>query len=456
MPVKSDLPFGSEFSPSQISLSELLVFAHDYGGDWRKFELMVRTTYFEENDTSDYNKGKLANNTKLGMIAYGLIERDASLTEFGWELYEIREDYPVLVENLARHILLHLNGLVLVECVRDIQASGERVTLTKLRSWLEERGIHFPRGGKHPSIMRLWLEEAGVFVSGWHLNELRINEIIGIEEQEIDALGGFTTQQRVFLRTLANLGTDGWHPSNDIEKLATATYGVTFNEKNLPKDVLYPLEESGYIILERGTKMAGRGAKPFLVTPTDQMVEEIIVPILNQIEEQIRRDIRPLLRKSFGEVLEELDSNDTHIKGLALEALAFKLLRLIDLRYVATRARGISTGGAEIDLIFESTRLVFSRWQVQCKHTSNVSVEDVAKEVGLSHVLKSNVIVIVCTGQIGPDARRYANIIMQTTNLAIVMIAREDIEVIKTTPPAIVDIFNREARHAMKLKQLEI
>src|SRR5439155_6996871 len=112
--------------------------------------------------------------------------------------------------------------------------------------------------------------------------------------------------------------------------------------------------------------------------------------------------------------------------GLALEALAFKLMRLIDLAYVATRLRGTATGGAEVDLIFEASRLVFSRWQVQCKNTSRVSLDDVAKEVGLTHFLKSNVIVIVSTGQIGPEARRYANKVMTDSNLCIVMVDKDD------------------------------
>jgi len=73
--------------------------------------------------------------------------------------------------------------------------------------------------------------------------------------------------------------------------------------------------------------------------------------------------------------------NRVHIRGLALEALAFKLMRIIDLDYVATRLRGNATGGAEVDLLFESSRLVFSRWQVQCKNTSRVTLDDVAKEV---------------------------------------------------------------------------
>ncbi len=232
--------------------------------------------------------------------------------------------------------------------------------------------------------------------------------------------------------------------------------GVAFNEKNLPKQVLYPLREAGYIDLERGTKEAGRGAKPFLVTATDKLATEIITPLIEQLERQTQADLRPLLRKPLKEIRKELKSKDRHIRGLALEALAFKLMRLIDLAYVATRLRGSVTGGAEVDLIFESARLVFSRWQVQCKNTARVSLDDVAKEVGLTHFLKSNAIVMVSTGEIGGEARRYANKIMTDSNLCIVMVDGNDLTLIEARPAAIVDVFVREARHAMDLKRLEL
>lgn len=59
-------------------------------------------------------------------------------------------------------------------------------------------------------------------------------------------------------------------------------------------------------------------------------------------------------------------------------------MRLIDLDYVTTRLGGSATGGGEVDVIFESTRLVFSRWQIQCKNTARVGLDNVAKEVGLN------------------------------------------------------------------------
>jgi site-specific DNA-methyltransferase (cytosine-N4-specific) len=304
--------------------------------------------------------------------------------------------------------------------------------------------------------MRLWLEKAGIFKTGWHVDEARFEEILGTGLNEIEILASFSPEQKAYLKTIANIDDNFPIQSNEIQKLASATYGVSFDEKNLPKQILYPLREVGYIDLIRGTKSPGRGAKPFLVKPTDKLKVELIDPIINQLEQQIQSDLRPMLRKNLLQILSELDSNDKHKRGLALEALAFKLLRLLDMTYVATRLRGTSTGGAEVDLIFQSTRLVFSRWQVQCKNTGRISLDDVAKEVGLTHFLKSNVIVMVSTGTIGSEARKYANKIMTDSNLSIVMIEGQDIKGIIEKPAFIVDVFNREAKRAMKLKTLEI
>lgn len=452
----SDLPFGSEFSPSQVDLPRLLELIRECEGDWKALEKAIQVEYFEQHETSDYNRGKLANNTKLGLKAYRIIDENGSFTEFGKELYALRQDDAVLYQRFGQHILLNLLGLSLVQCVMDIQASGQKVDLLKLRQWLEERGIHFPRGGKHPSIMRLWLSKAGVFQDGWQVNEIRLQELVGQSSQELDVLAGLSPEQKVYLKTLANIDGPGPYLSNHVERLASITYGVKFNEKNLPKQVLYPLQDLGYITLERGTQQPGRGAKPFSVMPTEKLEREVILPLLDQLEQQIGADMRALLRRSLVDILAELDSESKHHRGLALEALAFRLMRLIDLSYVATRLHGSATGGAEVDLIFESDRLLYSRWQIQCKNTATVSLDDVAKEVGLTHFLKSNAIVMVSTGKIGAEARRYANKVMQDSNLCIIMLDSKDIDAVIHAPTAIVDILNREAKHAMTLKTLEL
>jgi site-specific DNA-methyltransferase (cytosine-N4-specific) len=218
--------------------------------------------------------------------------------------------------------------------------------------------------------------------------------------------------------------------------------------------VLNDLVQAGYITATKTT--AGRGAKPFLVAPSSKLAADVVAPLLEQLKEQTDAKLIELLRKPLGGILVDLDSEDRYVAGLALEALAFRLMRLLDMPYMATRLRTQSTGGAEVDLIFESARLVFSRWQIQCKNTARVALDDVAKEVGLTHFLKSNVIVMVSTGDIGPEARRYANKIMADSNLCIVMIDHKDLAGIRDNPAKIVDAFSREAGHAMALKKLEL
>jgi site-specific DNA-methyltransferase (cytosine-N4-specific) len=266
----------------------------------------------------------------------------------------------------------------------------------------------------------------------------------------------FTVEQKAFLKTLANMGETGPYWSNEVEKLASTIYGVRFDEKNLPKTVLYPLEKAGYISLERGTKKIGRGAKPFQVRLTDKLKSNLIAPIIECLQSQAHPELRLMLKKPLAEILKDLSSDDRHIKGLALETLAFYLMRLIDLKYVATRLRGEVTGGAEVDLIFEGARLIFSRWQIQCKNTKVVSLDDVAKEVGLTFQLKSNVVVVVSTGNIGGEARKYAQQVMKTTNLNVVLLDSNDLQKIADNPTYIVDALNREAQRAMEIKKLEL
>ena len=159
---RSDLPFGSEFSPAQIDLPVLLEMAHDHAADWKAFENAVRDRYFEENKTSDYNKGKLANNTKLSMRAYGLIgEKDSTLTETGQTLFDVRADEVGLYEAFARHILKDCQGMNFVQCLLDMWAAGRGHRLEQA-SPLARRTRH-----QSPSRREAHEHDAAVARKGW-------------------------------------------------------------------------------------------------------------------------------------------------------------------------------------------------------------------------------------------------------------------------------------------------
>ena len=78
------------------------------------------------------------------------------------------------------------------------------------------------------------------------------------------------------------------------------------------------------------------------------------------------------------------------------------------------------------------------------------------RKSALTHLLKSNVVVIVTTGEIGSEARSYANKIMADSSLVVVLISGSDLKAIGERPTAIPRAFDREARHAMDLKKLEL
>lgn len=140
----------------------------------------------------------------------------------------------------------------------------------------------------------------------------------------------------------------------------------------------------------------------------------------------------------------------------SLEALAFRLVNWLDLHFTAAHVRIEATGGTEAGIILECEQPVFSRWQVQCKNTESLIVDDVAREVGLTYLLKSNVIVMISTGNIEDAARHYADEVMRKSNLCIVMLDGADLHAVATKPMHIKQVFSRETQRAKGLRPLDI
>jgi site-specific DNA-methyltransferase (cytosine-N4-specific) len=255
-----------------------------------------------------------------------------------------------------------------------------------------------------------------------------------------------TPAQVAVLKTLAAVGEESVD-SSKLRQAAEKAYGVRINEKQMPKDVLLPLKEAGYVEFTSGS------ARSAPVKATTKLTEEITVPLLEQLAGALPPALLALLRQPLASIVQSLDAG-THEKGLALEALAFKILRLVGLQYRGTRYRPQRGGRFEVDLLFDSRTLAYSRWQIQCKNTDAVSLDDIAKEVGLTYYLLSNVIAVITRGKVGGEARRYATDVMGKTSLAIVLIDGEDIARIIADPLSVFEVLRREADFAMALKPL--
>ena len=196
------LPFGSELSPDVIQLPFLLEVCKEHSGDKVAIELAFYNRYFSSGKSNDKNKKTMAMNCRLSLQNYKLLDKNFILTPIGERLYNLREDEDAMVKEFAKHILLNLNGLLFTHTLKEMFMAGEKVDLTTIRAAMLQRNLSYPSGGKHPSIMRLWLGRAGVFTGKqWNPDKDKINEILGTDSK-IDSLSSLDNLQKYFLKAL--------------------------------------------------------------------------------------------------------------------------------------------------------------------------------------------------------------------------------------------------------------
>lgn len=127
--------------------------------------------------------------------------------------------------------------------------------------------------GEKLNPMRLWLAEAGIFertrgAAAWQTNSTQLEKALGASITELEELGALSVQQREFLKAMASLTALPPYRSNEVAKLAEQQSDVPFDWKQLRKKVVKPLEDLGYLTARKPTR--GRGAKAFVVEPTDK------------------------------------------------------------------------------------------------------------------------------------------------------------------------------------------
>lgn len=457
---KSDIAFGSEFSPEQINLAEVLGVLFDCDGSRDRLNKVIAARWYKDPEV-----GK---NLPLALRAYGIIEwgdgpgdtrpesqkrKEFYVTEAGKKLVNTKP--RDLHGEFAKHIMLTVpGGMDVVTAIEDITRSGKAATMDVVRQELERRGLHVPKNGMHATRIRQWLEKGGVITPAPHrVNDERRKQLLGYASEELEALTGLNAEQKAFARALARMGLEEVR-SNEVANYASQVFGVRFPDTGLPGAVLEALKARGLITYEKTT--TGRGAKPSIVRPTERLLAGVFEPLVDALEKIPGINYRALLRLKWDDIISDLKSTDKHKKGIALEALAAKLAFLLELDFVEWRLRGAATGGAEVDLVVEDCRLVYRRWNIQCKNTASVRLDDVAKEVGVAVSIGSNVVMVVSTGKFSQDAYEHARHVMLKTNLSVILIDGRDLDQIVESPAAIATILARTSKDAKALKKLEI
>jgi hypothetical protein len=452
--------YGDQFAPDRTPLVELLDFCNACAPDRGQLQETIRVQYFSGHGSAG-NSRTMAMNCLLSLNAYGIIRltdngKNYELTPLAAKLTALKANPAALYKEFAFYILTDLEGLILSRLIENIRARGEQVTLEYLGEEMNELGIKTPPSSTYISTMRAWLAEANVFRStGYEVNWDVLYDVIKVDADVIDQLYSITTEQKHFLLSLINLDIREFEPSNKIANHTRSVYKIGLSKKNLVKDVLEPLEAIGLVETQKVT--TGRGAKPHEVKLTDKAITEVLQPLLKSLAD-ITLIESAELNKTFEVVVAEMASPDKHIKGLALELFAVWIVRLLGLRFSKWRMRHFqSTGGGEVDVMAASDKIVYNRWQIQCKNqVSDVSVDVVAKEVGISFITKADVIMVVTTGKISKDAINYANQVTDNSRYYVVLLEGEDVDRIVADRTRIVEILNQKARRTFAKKELGI
>lgn len=453
----TDLPFGDAFSPEQLhtekgepcELAYVVEKAKEYEGREDEFDEVMRAKFFPKHGDTTRSK-----NVRLGLKqrGYGITDENFKFTELGEELYELRHDEDKLYDRFAQHILRNLHGLKGIEIVEDLMAQGKRTVNANVKEeFRRQYDFHVDETSNHWSQMRAWMSMAGVVNRGTHhydIDRTRIEELIGVDSEDVVKLDGLNEQQQAFLRALTLIAPNGAVKSRTVKQIAEEAYGVNISQSNISRLTLDPLEEAGYIEWEH---VSGR---PNLIRTTDKFDAEVLKPVLDDLAERTGVP-RHVIRLSFTDVMEDLDSESTHEKGVALETLAVKLGRILGLDFVGWRVRGRKTGGSEVDVVMDDISTTFGRWQIQCKNVKKqLESKYVAREVGISRILQTNTILMIARGGLSTDARQYANRVMRQENIAIMFLTGDDIERLDEDADHLLTVLRGEARRIHNLKRL--
>lgn len=455
--------YGDQFDPKKYALTDLLQLCLENEPDRYRLQTVVRSKYYEGHGRDpiqrDENSTKMAMNCLLSLNAYGLIQltdngKSYAITNLTHHLLLLKNDPNLVHRYFATHILTNLEGLLLARLIENIRARGEQVTLEYLGEELNDLGIKIPPNSTYVSTMREWLAQAGVFRSvGYEVNWDVIYDLLNVDADTIDELYKLTTEQKHFLLSLVSLDVQEFTPSNKIANHTRSVYKIRLTTKNLVKDVLEPLESLGLIETTKTT--GGRGAKPHLVRLAEKAKRDVLEPLIQNLA-QVTELTSADLNRPFEDVVAELNNPDKYIRGIALELLAVWIIRLLGLRFSKWRLRHWeATGGGEVDVLAASDKIVYSRWQIQCKNQqSKVGVDVIAKEVGLTFLTKADIIMVVTTSKFASDAINYANQINDVSRYYVILLEDEDVKRIAEDKTRIVEILNIKARRTFAKREL--
>lgn len=447
------VPYSQQFTPEQTPLKRLIPVLRQNAGKEGKLKGAIAATFFKGKASPD----KLAGNAIISLKTYGIIESDGTLAPFGKQLVATQGDLPAAHTLLAKRILVDMNGVAIMETLREMAAAGLKIELKSLPDELQQRGIEASSNSSDLSGVFGWLREGQVLLNKYDVNDARYSALTGMPAGTLQALKNLNSEQIALLRAMVALNVTDWTPYNTVCKHAEALYSgeIRYNWKDIVKAVLQPLQDAGLIEIRKKAKQdqdtpEGRGGKPTDVKPTGKFDKEIAEPLLSALYKSAGySEIRAIRSKALADIVADTESTDTNKSGKALEFLAIRLCQLLDLDFMGWRETDEElAGGGEVDALLHSARLTYSRWQVQCK-VGKVTLEAISKEVGMKEVTLANVILVVGTKKATDSALTFRQKIVSSSNLNIIIIDGPLLATTIKEPSAIIDILYEQAPGAL-------
>lgn len=449
---ESQIPVGTGFSPNLISLPDYVNAIIEYSGDPDAIEEAVNAPPVWIGKKARTTRRTRRHPMEAG-VQYGLLtDGEYEATDLAHRLSSLNEDE--LYEEFARHILLHLGGLRVIEAAQEMKLDGRNITGDTLSRYLTNQGFRVTEHNTAINTLRMWLGKAGVVpesgrVKGAWLPDPEVKErLIGMDDDTIAALASLTDEQVAFAKALCRLNPeDEWIDAADVRDLAEGTFGIRFGRASLPNEVLHPLEEAGLIEVDTGGTQSGKASR---LRRTKSFKSDVFSPFLEHTLSDLNRALTAYYRERPADIYSALQSDESYKKGKALEAYTVYIMRLLGLRFVGWRRRAQETGSSEVDVLMTG---IFgslpTTWQVQCKNTpsSPVRLSDVAREVGLLPLTNATHILLIANSSITAGARKFANEIMMQSAVTIFLLDKKNFDSIKESPSNIARILRTHAEH---------
>ena len=452
---RQKVPYTQQFTPQQTPLKQLLPILRQNAGNGGGLRQALASAFFK----SKADPAKLAGNTLIALRAYGILE-GANLTDFGKQLIALQGRDDEAHQLLAKRILLELGGMDIVETLREMKRAALPISLATLPQELRQRGFQASSNSSDLSGVLGWLREAKL-LQDYSVNEAEYALLIGIQTTVLDAMKGLTRPQVAFLRAMVALNITDWCQYNAICKHAEELYPgeVQYNWKEIVSSVLKPLTDAGLIELRKRTKVAtdspgGRGGKAGDIRPTIKFERQVAEPILGALYRSAGFvSVREIRAKSLADIVNQIEHGpDQNARGMALEWLAIRLCQMLDLSFLGWRETDVEiSGGGEVDALMHAARLIYSRWQVQCK-VGQIPMEAVAKEVGVCEVSLANVILVVGTKPATKSALIYRHRIVAKSSLNIILLDGPLLDKVIEDNTRLIEILRDQAQEALRLK----